>query len=152
MAKRNYPNDYFAWYNDDDRLAIVCLDSGGSYCSIAVYSNKSDCEGAGGTWNVAGTTSKEKYDTYQGDDVTNGISITFHSKYEEVTAVTDNLQSGAGLDSALHNAVLCYVKSRLFEDIGDLQKAQYFMTMYQSKIKKHKGRRSGVRFLSVPRL
>ena len=24
MAKRNFPNDYFAWYNDDDRLAIVC--------------------------------------------------------------------------------------------------------------------------------
>ena len=23
MAKRNYPNDYYAWYNDDDRLAIL---------------------------------------------------------------------------------------------------------------------------------
>ena len=22
-TKRNYPNDYFAWYNDDQRLAIV---------------------------------------------------------------------------------------------------------------------------------
>ena len=21
--KRSYPNDYFAWYNDDNRLAIV---------------------------------------------------------------------------------------------------------------------------------
>ena len=150
--KRTYPNTYFAWYNDDDRLAIVCLDSGGSYCSIAGYSNKSDCEGAGGTWNVAGTTSKEKYDTYQGSDVTNGIRITFHSKYEEVTAVDNDLKTHAGLDSSLHNAALCYIKSRLFEDIGDLQKAQYFMTMYTQKIKKHKGRRSGVRFLSVPRL
>ena len=24
--KRTYPNDYFAWYNDDQRLAIVCED------------------------------------------------------------------------------------------------------------------------------
>ena len=128
--KRTYPNTYFTWYNDDDRLAILTQD----------------------TTSTSGESTREKYDTYQGDDVTNGIRITFHSKYEEVTAVTDNLQSGAGLDSALHNSVLCYVKSRLFEDIGDLQKAQYFMTMYQSKIKKHKGRRSGVRFLSVPRL
>ena len=23
MAKRDAPNNYFAWYNDDDRLAIV---------------------------------------------------------------------------------------------------------------------------------
>ena len=25
MAKRTYPNDYFAWYNNDDKLAIVCI-------------------------------------------------------------------------------------------------------------------------------
>ena len=27
MAKRTYPNDNFAWYNDDDRLAILCEDN-----------------------------------------------------------------------------------------------------------------------------
>ena len=27
MASRNYPNDYFAWFNDDQRLAILCLDT-----------------------------------------------------------------------------------------------------------------------------
>ena len=26
MANRDYPNDYFAWYNDDERLAILCED------------------------------------------------------------------------------------------------------------------------------
>ena len=128
--KRTYPNDYFAWYNDDARVAILVLD----------------------TTSTSGERTKEKYDSYQGSDVTNGIRITFHSKYEEVTAVTDNLQSGAGLDSALHNAVLCYVKSRLLEDMGDLQKAQYFRVMYEQKIKRHKGRKSGVRNLSVTRL
>ena len=128
--KRTYPNTYFAWYNDDDRLAIITQD----------------------TTSTSGERTKEKYDTYQGDDVTNGIRITFHSKYEEVTAVSNDLKTHAGLDSSLHNAALCYIKSRLFEDIGDLQKAQYFMAMYTQKIKKHKGRRSGVRFLSVPRL
>jgi hypothetical protein len=128
--KRTYPNDYFAWYNDDDRIAILVQD----------------------TTSTPGERTKEKYDSYQGDDVTNGVRITFHSKYEEITAVTDNLQSGAGLDSALHNAVVCYMKSRLLEDMGDLQKAQYFRVMYEKKIKTHRGRRSGVRFLSVPRL
>ena len=128
--KRTYPNTYFAWYNDDDRLAIITQD----------------------TTSTSGERTKEKYDTYQGDDVTNGIRITFHSKYEEVTAVTDNLQSGAGLDSSLHTPLVCYVKARLLEDMGDLQKAQYFRNMYEQKIKKHQGRRSGVRLLSVPRL
>ena len=128
--KRTYPNTYFAWYNDDDRLAILTQD----------------------TTSTSEESTKEKYDTYQGSDVTNGIRITFHSKYEEVTAVDNDLKTHAGLDSSLHNAALCYIKSRLFEDMGDLQKAQYFMTMYTQKIKKHKGRRSGVRFLSVPRL
>ena len=23
MANRNYPNNYFAWYNNDDKFAIV---------------------------------------------------------------------------------------------------------------------------------
>ena len=39
--KRTYPNDYFAWYNDDKRLAIVCLD----------------------TTSTSGERTKEKYDT-----------------------------------------------------------------------------------------
>jgi len=130
MAKRNYPNDYFAWYNDDDRLAIVCQD----------------------TTSTSGESTREKYDTYQGSDVTNGIRITFHSKYEEVTSTSHDLKTHAGLDSALHNAVLCYVKSRLYEDDEDLEYSQYFRAMYEQKIKKHRGRKSGVRFLAVPKL
>ena len=27
VNKRTYPNSYFAWYNDDQRLAIVCEDT-----------------------------------------------------------------------------------------------------------------------------
>ena len=27
MAQRDYPNDNFAWYNDEDRLAIVAIDN-----------------------------------------------------------------------------------------------------------------------------
>ena len=130
INKRTYPNTYFAWYNDDDRLAILTQD----------------------TTSTSGESTKEKYDTYQGSDVTNGIRITFHSKYEEVTAVDNNLKTHAGLDSALHNAVLCYVKARLYEDDEDLEYAAYYRAMYDEKIKKHKGRRSGVRFLSVPKL
>ena len=27
INKRTYPNSYFAWYNDDNRVAIVCEDT-----------------------------------------------------------------------------------------------------------------------------
>ena len=57
-----------------------------------------------------------------------------------------------GLDTGMQNALLCYVKARLFEDQGDIQKAQYFRQMYEKMMKQYPSRRSGVRSLSVPRL
>ena len=130
IDRRSFPNTYFAWYNDDDRLAIVTLDN-----------ESTSSEGT-----------REKYDTYQDSDVTNGIRLTFHSKYEETTATTDDLKTTCGLDSALHNALVCYVKARLYEDTQKFQEAQYFKQMYVNKVKTHRSRKSGVRALSVPRL
>ena len=131
VNKRTYPNDYFAWYNDDNRLAIV----------NKITSTDDD----------SGFKSGE-YDTYSDSTLSNGVKIHYHSKYPEVKSMGDDLYEDIKLDSGLHPSILCFMKARLFEDIGDLQKAQYFMAMYTQKIKKHKGRRSGVRFLSVPRL
>ena len=60
MANRTYPNDYFAWYNDDRRLAIVELDTSST---------------------SSGQRVTEKYDTFQSeDDVAAGLRITYHSK------------------------------------------------------------------------
>ena len=128
--KRTYPNTYFSWYSDDARVAILAQD----------------------TTTTSGERTKEKYDTFQGDDVTNGLRITYHSKYETIDAQTDDLSTDAGLDSGMHASVLCYVKSRMFEDIGDLQKAQYFKTMYEKMVRQYPSRKSGVRALSVPKL
>jgi hypothetical protein len=128
--KRTYPNDYFAWYNDDNRLAIVCED----------------------TTVTSGERTKEKYDTYQDADVTAGIRITYKSKYGTIDSQTEDLKTEAGLDSGLHSAVVCYVKSRMFEDAGDIQRAQYFRAMYDKMIKQYPLRKNGVRTLSVPRL
>ena len=128
--KRTYPNTYFAWYNDDQRLAILTQD----------------------TTATSGERTQEKYDTYQGSDVTNGIRITYKSKYGTIDAQTEDLKTEAGLDSGLHPAVVCYMKARMFEDGGDIQKAQYFKTMYDKMVKQYPLRKSGVRSLAVPRL
>ena len=128
--KRTYPNDYFAWYNDDQRLAILCED----------------------TTATSGERTSEKYDTYQGSDESAGIRITYKSKYGTIDAQTEDLKTEAGLDSGLHPAIVCYMKSRMFEDTGDIQKAQYFKTMYDKMVKQYPLRKSGVRALSVPRM
>jgi hypothetical protein len=128
--KRTYPNSYFTWYNDDNRLAILCED----------------------TTSSSGERTSEKYDTYQGDDVTSGIRITYRSKYDTIDAQDEDLKTIGKLDSGLHPAVVCYVKSRMYEDMGDLQQAQYFRTMYDKMVKQYPLRKSGVRALSVPRL
>jgi hypothetical protein len=132
MAKIDYPNDYFAWYNDDKRVGILCLD----------------------TTSTSGERTKEKYDTFQDADVTSGLRITYHSKYVTVTTsnITGELSSTFGLDTGMQTCLLYYVKARLFEDLGDLQQAMYFRKMYEKELKQYPSRKSGIRQLAVPRL
>ena len=40
----------------------------------------------------------------------------------------------------------------MFEDTGDIQKAQYFKALYDKMVKQYPLRKSGVRSLAVPRL
>tara|TARA_R100000808_G_C2148323_1_gene156451 strand:- start:1628 stop:2035 length:408 start_codon:yes stop_codon:yes gene_type:complete len=132
-TKRNFPNDYFAWYNDDDRLAIVAR----------VLSNDvSDST----------ETSREKYDTYTDSSVTNGLRIHYHAKYGQVSQITDDLRADSGVDTSLHPALIDYIKGRLLEDIGDLQRAAYYMAKYEKTIKQYPHRKSGIRSLAVPHL
>ena len=133
MANRNYPNDYFAWYNDDKRLAVVELD----------------------TTSTSGEKTKEKYDSYQSDsDIADGLRITYHSKYEAVTTSTlgSELSTTNGVDTGMQDLITCFVKARMYEDMGDLQKAQYYRQMYEKELRQYPSRKSGVRVLSVPYL
>ena len=133
MANRNYPNDYFAWYNDDKRLAVVELD----------------------TTSTSGEKTKEKYDSYQSDsDIADGLRITYHSKYEAVTTSTlgSELSTTNGVDTGMQDLITCFVKARMYEDMGDLQKAQYYRQMYEKELKQYPSRKSGIRVLSVPRM
>tara|TARA_R110002012_G_scaffold42095_1_gene114756 strand:+ start:32 stop:430 length:399 start_codon:yes stop_codon:yes gene_type:complete len=128
--KRTYPNDYFAWYNDDNRVAVICED----------------------TSSTSGERVKEKYDSYQDSDVTGGLRITYNSRFEYVNSQSDDLKNDISLDTGLHASVVCYIKARMFEDIGDLQKSDYFRKMYEKIMRQYPSRKSGVRSLSVPRL
>ena len=131
--KRNYPNNYFAWYNDDDKIAIVCR----------VFTNDDTTDN---------TTSTDILDTYTGSDVSSGLRVHYHGRYGEAKNIEDDLKKDLGLDVGMHKFLICYIKYRLFEDMGDMQKAQYFKGMFDKMVKQFPSRKSGVRFLSVPRM
>ena len=129
-SKRTYPNDYFAWYNDDNRLAVVSR----------VLSSDST------------TTVDDIFDTFTDTTVSNGLRIHYHAKYTQVSTITHNLTTESGLDSGFHPALIDYVKTKLIEDMGDLQKAAYFKAKYDKYIKQYPHRKTGVRQLAVPKL
>ena len=206
MAERNYPNDYFAWFNDDQRIAILSLDttstdsserttekydtfqgsgnlsgtitatstSAGSTVTVTSASHGLEVtNGVGDRVAISGTTSYDgNYEITSSDTNTfvisatnsestetgtwaslfieNGLRMTYKSKYETVTVSTEDLDTDIGLDTSLHPQLVCYMKSRLYEDQGNMEQANYFRQMYEQQMMKQKSRKSGVRALSVP--
>ena len=202
MAERNYPNDYFAWFNDDQRIAILSLDttstdsserttekydtfqgSGNLSGTITATSTSAGSNvtvtsashglSAGDRVSISGTTSyNSNYEVQSSDTNTfvisatnseitetgtwaslfieNGLRMTYKSKYETVTVSTEDLDTDIGLDTSLHPQLVCYMKSRLYEDQGNMEQANYFRQMYEQQMMKQKSRKSGVRALSVP--
>ena len=202
MAERNYPNDYFAWFNDDQRIAILSLDTTSTDSSERTSEKYDTFQGTG---NLSGTitqtstgagatvtftsashnlavddrvtvSSTTSYDanysvtavatntftvsatnsessetgSWVSLFVNDGLRITYKSKYETVTSITENLDTDIGLDTSLHPSLVCYAKSRLYEDQGNMEQANYFRQMYENQIMKQRSRKSGVRALSVP--
>ena len=206
--KRTYPNDYFAWYNDEDRLAVLTQDTtatsgertkekydsfqgtgnlsgnltasstaAGAFVDFTsashglavsdrvVISGTTSYDGNhavtvvgdANTFRIAATNSEANEGASSGVTFTslfidNGLRITYRAKYGTIDAQTEDLKTEAGLDSGLHPAVVCYIKGRMFEDAGDLQRAQYFRAMYDKMMSQYPLRKSGVRVLSVPKL
>ena len=207
--KRTYPNDYFARYNDDTRLAIVTQDAAsdstertsekydsfqgtgdlsGSFtasCSRTAITSETasvahnlvtnDRVSISGTTNFndadlssqtvtlvdsdtftmvrdGSSASSGETGTFTSLFINDGLRITYHAKYEKVDEITDDLQTGAGVDSGLHPAIVCFVKARLYEDQGDMEKSSYFRKMYDKMLMQYPSRRSGVRSLSVPHM
>ena len=208
MAERNYPNDYFAWFNDDQRLAILSLDTTSTdssertterYDTFQGSGNLSgtitdaDCSGTTITFtsashglavndrvSISGTTNfnddnlvsqsvatvadtntftmtrsssdsnTNETGTFTSLFIDNGLRMTYKSKYETVTASTEDVDTDIGLDTSLHPQLVCYMKSRLYEDQGNMEQANYFRQMYEQQMMKQKSRKSGVRSLSVP--
>ena len=78
--------------------------------------------------------------------------MTYKSKYETVSAITEDLDTDIGLDTSLQPSLVCYMKARLYEDKDNFEQATYFRQMYDNIMMKQRSRKSGVRGLAVPNL
>ena len=65
-----------------------------------------------------------------------GLRIRYKSNYRTVEKINQDLESHCNLHESLHPALVCYVKARLFEDAGDIEKSQYYRNMYEVAIRK----------------
>ena len=147
--KRTYPNNYFSWYNDEDRLGILCED----------------------TTTTTGERTQEKYDSFQGDGNLNGnltASSTAAGAFVDFTSASHGLAvndrviiSGTTTYDGNHAITvvgdantfrITATNSEANEGAGDLQRAQYFRAMFDKMVKQYPLRKSGVRALAVPRL
>lgn len=208
--QRTYPNTYFAWYNDDNRLAVVSKDtenvSGERTTELYdTWQGQGDLSGTlsdiDGNGTTATATASANHNLEVGDRITisdshsdynntftvasvpsnttftfsssssqtnqtgkfvikfinDGIRITYTSKYEKIDPsvsnyITKDLRTDYGLDSGMQVALLYYVKARLYEDIGDMEKSQYFRKLFYREVKQYPSRKTGVRVLAVPNL
>ena len=123
MANRKNPNTNFGWYIEGDMIAIL-------------YKN----------------ASTGVYESWSGSTVDDAIRIRYSAKYDAVQYYDNNLKDDNRVDSGLHTALLDYVKHRIEEDIGNVDKSTYFYGKYRNKVRTYPHRRSGQRGIKVPNL
>ena len=101
------------WYIDEERLAIV---------------EKNEAEDA------TGKVIKElKSPTLS---IGMGVRIRYKANYRPVDKHDQDLDGHSNLHESLHPALVCYVKSRMYEDAGDMKASQYFRNMYELAVRK----------------
>jgi hypothetical protein len=112
-----------AYYFDDDRIAIVQKNnSTGEWESISEdLTNSSNLE----------------FD--------HRLRVTYHARYGPITGLEQDINTDIGLKYGLHLALIDYVRSRLEEDNGDLQKASFYFGRFTKRIKQFPYRKSAVR-------
>ena len=137
MPVTKYPEDSFAWYMEGNKPALV----------IQKLSSN-----AGGNWYSGGKSSSGEYDTYDGTTKGDAIRVHYHGRYNRIQHIEDDLKDDVGLDEGLHHMILDYVKSRILEDAGAIEQAQYFKQKYEVAVKRHPLRKSSIRGISVPRI
>ena len=121
--KRTYPNDYFAWYNDDKRLAVVAVDTEVS----------------------SGERTKERYDSWQGTgNLSGNITATSTSAgaFVDMTSASHGLTVG---DRVTISGTTTYDGNHAVTVVGDANTFRIAATNSTS----NEGASSGVTWTSL---
>ncbi|MDC0480344.1 hypothetical protein OAN76_02570 [Candidatus Marinimicrobia bacterium] len=111
-----------AYYFDDDRIAITQKNTtSGEWKSIS--EETADSDGS-------------------------RLRVTYHARYSPITSLTQDINTDIGLKYGLHLALIDYIRSRIEEDNGDLQKAAFYFGRFQKRVKQFPYRKSAVRSIS----
>ena len=84
--------------------------------------------------------------------IANGYKDTRNQKFDAAQYFDNNFRDDLGVDSGLHIAILEFVKHRLEEDLGNIQKSAYFLQKYKQKISTYPHSRKGTRGIKLPPL
>ena len=90
------PSDYLAWYVEGDELALVTSKTSSDGSSTVLASSDK------GSWKAID------------EAVTNGLLISYNAEPAKVTALTDY----PDIDNSMHNAIVDYIKYKLYLDSG----------------------------------
>lgn len=115
-----------AYYFDDERIAIVKKNV------------------TSGDWDTIDDAFDNADNSY--------LQVYYHSRYNSITSLTQDINSDIGLPAGLHTALVYYAKYRLAEDNNDLRKAGYYYNRFLAKIKQYPYRKSGKRGILTPKL
>ena len=118
----------YAYYVKGNKIAVVEKDETGADGLNYTYSDGSglDLPSGTGTWKSPQ------------EAVTGGLRIGYSERADNVAGVTmTNEGHDVPVDEFLAKAVVDYVKARLAEDMGDLEKREYFMREFHRKISKY---------------
>ena len=118
----------YAYYVKGNKIAVVEKDETGADGLNYTYSDGSglDLPSGTGTWKSPQ------------EAVTGGLRIGYSERADNVDGVTmTNEGHDVPVDEFLAKAVVDYVKARLAEDMGDMDKREYFMREFHRKISKY---------------
>ena len=90
------PSDYLAWYVEGDELALVTSKTSSDGSSTVLASSDK------GSWKAID------------EAATNGLLISYNAEPAKVTALTDY----PDIDNSMHNAIVDYIKYKLYLDSG----------------------------------
>ena len=90
------PSNYLAWYVEGDELALVTSKTSSDGSSTVLASSDK------GSWKAID------------EAVTNGLLISYNAEPAKVTALTDY----PDIDNSMHNAIVDYIKYKLYLDSG----------------------------------